>query len=259
MLENTQDPVHSVFLHTRISGAQFEASWGVLPNVQWVDTPLGMMNVNVRRWKNKVWIRTTELILPNINQSGANNETGEYEKYLQRNTACRWFRPIDNTTTEIIGWRIFNKDIDPEPRNAELFGKNKTPVFGQMDEGRSLAECQRQPGDYEAIVSQGPINVHARENLGATDTGVAKLRTLIRRGIRSIQNGKPSVSPSLEVNSPVPTYTQDTVIPLEVRNNDDKFIHEVGNKVARLVLESAENPSNRRKREFTCAVKSLSF
>ena len=258
-LENTQDPVHSVFLHTRISGAQFEASWGVLPNVEWVDTPLGMMNVNVRRWKDKVWVRTTELILPNMNQSGANNETGEQEKYLQRNSACRWFRPTDDATTEIIGWRIFNDSVDAGPRDAEFYGKNKTPVFGQMDEGRPLEDCQRQPGDYEAIVSQGPVTVHARENLATTDTGVGKLRTLVRRGIRAVQMGKPFTSPPRDAEGTVPTYTQDTVIPLEARHDDDAFIHDVGAKVARIVLESAEFPAAQRQDKFARAVGSLTF
>ena len=258
-LENTQDPVHSVFLHTRISGAQFEESWGVLPNVNWVDTPLGMMNVNVRRWKDKVWVRTTELILPNLNQIGANTEKGEQEKYLQRIAGCRWFRPTDDTNTEIIGWRIFNDRVDSGPRDLDRIGKNKTDIFGQMDEGRSYEECQRHPGDLEAIVSQGPITVHARENLAATDTGVTKLRTLVRRGINAVQKGRPFVSAPRRARGSVPTYTQDTVIPLAAQSDDDEFIRDVGAKVARIVLESANYPPERRQDEFAGAVRALSF
>ena len=258
-LENTQDPVHSVFLHTRISGVQFEESWGVLPNVDWVDTPLGMMNVNVRRWKDKVWIRTTELILPNLNQIGANTEKGEQEKYLQRIAGCRWFRPTDDTNTEIIGWRVFNDRVDSGPRNLDRIGKNKTDIFGQMDEGRPHEECQRHPGDLEAIVSQGPITVHARENLSTTDTGVAKVRTLVRRGINAVKKGKPFVSPPRRAEGLVPTYTQDTVIPLAAQSDDDEFIHDVGAKVARIVLESANYPPERRQDEFADAVRALSF
>ncbi len=258
-LENTQDPVHSVFLHTRISGAQFEESWGVLPNVNWVDTPLGMMNVNVRRWKDKVWIRTTELILPNLNQIGASTEKGEQEKYLQRIAGCRWFRPTDDTNTEIIGWRVFNDRVDSGPRNLDRIGKNKTDIFGQMDEGRPYEECQRHPGDLEAIVSQGPITVHARENLAATDAGVAKLRTLVRRGINAVKKGKPFVSPPRQSASAVSTYTQDTVIPLAVKTDDDEFIREVGAKVGRIVIKSADHPPERRQDEFAGAVRALSF
>ena len=258
-LENTQDPVHSVFLHTRMSGAQFEESWGVLPNVDWINTPLGMMNVNVRRWKDKVWVRTTELVLPNYNQVGANNETGEQEKYLQRITACRWFRPTDDTNTEIIGWRIFNDSMDDGPRDVAAFGKNKTPVFGQMDDSRPYEDCQRQPGDYEAIVSQGAIAIHARENLMLTDTGVAKLRTLVRRGIRAVKMGQSFTSPPRGTQGPVPTYTQDTIIPLGIESDDDAFIHNVGAQVARILLESASYPLERRQEKFTRMVQALSF
>ena len=71
VLENTQDPTHSCFLHTRVSGVQFGESWGELPELDYVKTPLGMINVNVRRWKDKIWVRTTEDILPNMNQAGS--------------------------------------------------------------------------------------------------------------------------------------------------------------------------------------------
>ena len=99
VLENTQDPVHSVFLHTRISGVQFAPSWGALPELDYVETPLGMMNVNMRRWKSAVWLRTTEVIFPNINQAGALYETGEKEKTLARVSLTRWMRPCDDTGT----------------------------------------------------------------------------------------------------------------------------------------------------------------
>ena len=258
-LENTQDPVHSVFLHTRISGAQFEESWGVLPNVEWVDTPLGMMNVNVRRWKDKIWVRTTELVLPNMNQSGANNETGEQEKYLQRSSACRWFRATDDTNTEIIGWRILNDSVDASLKDPSTYGKNKTPVFGQMDEGRPLEDCQRIPGDFEAIVSQGPITVHAKENLATTDTGVGKLRSLVRRGIRAVKTDKPFVSPPSNAVGAIPTYTQDTVIPYSRKSESETFVHDVGAKVAKIVLKSASYPAEQRKEEVSRAVRALSL
>ena len=258
-LENTQDPVHSVFLHTRISGTQFEESWGILPKVEWVDTPIGMMNINVRRWKDKIWVRTTELVLPNMNQSGANNETGEQEKYLQRTSACRWFRAIDDTNTEIIGWRILDDNTEANLKDPSLYGKNKTPTFGQMDEGRPLEDCQRIPGDFEAIVSQGPITVHARENLAATDAGVGKLRNLVRRGIRAVKTGKPFISPRDNVDGVIPTYTQDTVIPYSGKSEDDAFICDVGAKVAEIVLKSARYPAEQRKEEVARAVRALSF
>ena len=72
MYENSQDPVHVVFLHTRITGAQFDPCRGAMQEIDFrrdaarhderADAPLG------RRW---LWTRTVECILPNINQTGA--------------------------------------------------------------------------------------------------------------------------------------------------------------------------------------------
>ncbi|MCP4333639.1 MAG: hypothetical protein GY785_13360 [Gammaproteobacteria bacterium] len=47
LLDNTQDPTHSCFLHTRVSGAQFAESWGELPELEYLETPIGMINVNL--------------------------------------------------------------------------------------------------------------------------------------------------------------------------------------------------------------------
>lgn len=52
LLDNTQDPTHSCFLHTRMSGAQFSESWDELPELDYLETPIGMININVRRWKD---------------------------------------------------------------------------------------------------------------------------------------------------------------------------------------------------------------
>jgi hypothetical protein len=48
---------------------------------------------------------------------------------------------------------------------------------------------QRQPGDYEAQVSQRPIATHGLEHIGATDRGVMMFRNQTRRGIRAVQAG----------------------------------------------------------------------
>jgi hypothetical protein len=189
----------------------------------------------------------------------ASGETGEQEKYLQRTSACRWFRATDDTNTEIIGWRILDENTEPNLKHPSLYGKNKTPTFGQMDEGRPLEECQRIPGDFEAIVSQGPITVHAKENLTTTDAGVGKLRNLVRRGIRAVKTGKPFISPPGDADGPIPTYTQDTVIPYSGKNEGDTFVRDVGAKVVEIVLKSASYPAEQRKEEVARGVRALSL
>lgn len=249
VLENTQDPVHSVFLHTRISGVQFHESWGALPMVEWVRTPLGMMNINVRRWGDNIWIRTTESIMANMNQFGALWESAEEEKYFYRVSNTRWMRPIDDTHMEMVGWRHLNNEVDPNGRSdRKKIGYGQTDVMGHTEDERPYEERQRHPGDYEAMMSQGSITVHALENLNATDTGVAMLRALIRRGIAAVADGKKFISPPRNTQGIIPTFAQDTVLQLPPREeNDDAFIRMVGNKVAQVVIDSADiSPAERR-------------
>lgn len=261
VLENTQDPVHSVFLHTRISGVQFHESWGALPMVEWVRTPLGMMNINVRRWGNNVWVRLTETIMANMNQFGGLWESAEEEKYFYRVSNTRWMRPIDDTHTEMVGWRHLNKNVDPDGRSdRSKIGHGRTDVMGHTEEERPYEERQRHPGDYEAMMSQGSITIHELENLNATDTGVAMLRTLLRRGISSVEQGKRFVSPPRDKEGIIPTFAQDTVLPLPPRDeNDDEFIREVGKKVAKVVIDSAGIATERRKNEIENQLKAMNF
>lgn len=247
--ENTQDPVHSVFLHTSISGTQFDDSWGVMPVIDWVRTPLGMMNINVRRWKDNVWLRTTESILPNFNQAGAFWERPDDEKAFQRVATTRFFRPIDDTHTHVMGWRYFNDSVDPnKDGDPTAVGKDKIDAVGQLDD-REREEQQREPGDYEAIKSQGPIAIHERETWVDTDRGVGMMRKLVRDGIRAVRDGAAFTSLPAKVSGVVPTFTQDSVIkrpPLE-GYDDDKVIREYGKRYGQIVIESAKvNPEDRK-------------
>ena len=56
---------------------------------------------------------------------------------------------------------------------------------------------QSDPGDYDAWVSQGPKNIHARENLCFTDRGVAKVRRKLKEAILEVQNGGDVVQPAI--------------------------------------------------------------
>ncbi|MDA0706887.1 MAG: aromatic ring-hydroxylating dioxygenase subunit alpha [Proteobacteria bacterium] len=247
--ENTQDPVHSVFLHTSISGTQFDDSWGVMPVIDWVRTPLGMMNINVRRWKNNIWLRTTETILPNYNQAGAFWERPDATKTFQRVATTRFFRPIDDTHTRVIGWRYFNDSVDPNHSgDPTAVGLDKIDAVGQIED-RDYPEQQREPGDYEAIMSQGPIAIHERETWVDTDRGVGMMRRLVREGIAAVRDGKPFTALPQDVPGVVPTFTQDSVIERPPRDgcDDDKLIREYGKRYGQIVIASAEvNPEDRK-------------
>ena len=71
---------------------------------------------------------------------------------------------------------------------------------------------QSDPGDYDAWVSQGPKNIHARENLCFSDRGVAKVRRKLKEAILEVQNGGDVVQPGHHFDSPIPTYGGDTML-----------------------------------------------
>lgn len=247
--ENTQDPIHSCFLHTSVSGTQFDDSWGVIPVLDWVKTPYGMMNVNVRRWNDNVWLRTTETILPNYNQAGAFWERPTHEKVFQRVAMTRFFRPINDIETQVMGWRFFNDSVDPEKKgDPAAVGKDKMDAIGQLDDRDRLMQ-QREPGDYEAISSQGPIAIHERETLVSSDRGIAMMRKLVRDGIRAVSEGNEFRSLPREFSGVVPTFTQDSIVtrpPID-GVDDNKLIREYGKRYAQIVLESASKDPAERK------------
>ena len=60
----------SAFLHTIVSGAQFTDEFGVLPELEFVETPVGMMYIGTRRVEHNIWVRMVEAVLPNLQQVG---------------------------------------------------------------------------------------------------------------------------------------------------------------------------------------------
>jgi hypothetical protein len=222
--ENTQDPIHTVFLHTRMTGAQFGEAWSEMQVIDYRATPIGMINVQTRRWGDLAWNRTTEIILPNGNQTGAIWEQVEGEKFFRRVAITRWMVPVDDTTTRTIG---------------------------QLPD-RPYEEVQRVPGDYEAQVSQRPIAVHALEHLGSTDRGVVMLRNQIRRGIRSVADGSHENPLRTDDGGPIPTYCQDTIftIPANSRLNDRDLLADFGRSIADELFSNAALKHDARERSL---------
>jgi hypothetical protein len=117
--------------------------------------------------------------------------------------------------------------------------------IGQTEDERSYEERQRNPGDFEAQVSQRPIALHDMENLGTTDQGVAKLRTLIRRGIQSVGKGRRLKMPASN-NGRIPTYGQDTVLKIAKAKDDRALLGELGRKISGSVVKDAHLPPHER-------------
>ena len=137
--ENSQDPVHVVYLHTRMSGAQLGDASGEDQLISYLDTELGMVNVQTRYWQGRVWVRMVENILPNCNQTGAIWEEADREKLLQQAALLRWTVPIDDTHSAVLGWRFFSSELDPEGQgDASKVGRQAIDFMGQTAD-RSFA------------------------------------------------------------------------------------------------------------------------
>ena len=240
--ENVMDPVHAVFLHTRVTYSHFAADvWGELPAMEFPQTPTGMIYVTSRRWGDNVWVRSNDIILPNLAQVGHVWEDGAEPKEFSRVAITRWTTPVDNRTCRIIGWRHFSSDADPRGLADERqCGVESVDFFGQNG-ARPYEDRQKIPGDYDAQTSQRPIAIHALENLTRCDIGVATLRRLLRAELRRVANGEdPKLSP-LRVNGLVPTYTHDTVVRVPARTGaspatDKEFVREIGRRITEIVV-----------------------
>ena len=220
--ENTEDPVHVVYLHTRMSGPQFGAASGAEQVIDYRATSLGMVNVQTRLWNGHFWTRVTESILPNGNQTGAIWEAADSTKVFQRSAMLRWMVPQDDRHTLTIGWRYFRPELDPTGQgDPARVGRGKIDFIGQTADERPYEERQRAPGDYEVQVSQRHIAVHALENLASSDRGVAMLRRLIRTGIRELTNVAGPSALATGANGLIGTYCQDTVWP---RSGSDDMV-----------------------------------
>ncbi|WP_304308442.1 aromatic ring-hydroxylating dioxygenase subunit alpha [Pseudacidovorax intermedius] len=219
--ENVMDPAHAVFLHTRISFTQFAEVWGELPEMDFVPTPTGMVYVTTRRWGDNVWVRSNDILLPNLAQVGHIWEDGAEPKAFSRVAITRWTTPVDNTTCRIIGWRHFHPDADPRGiADERLCGVESVDFFGQNGD-RPYEERQRMPGDFDAQVSQRPIAVHQMENLTRCDRGVAMLRQLLRRQIKRVAEGQPPTLSPVRAGGLVPTYAHDTVVQIPAADAAD--------------------------------------
>jgi hypothetical protein len=154
--------------------------------------------------------------------------------------------PVDDTHTIIVGWRFFSSVLDPDGQGDRgRVGLETIDFLGQVAD-RPYAERQRQPGDYDAQVSQRPIAIHALEHLASSDRGVAMLRRLIHREIRCHGAGEPPRT--LPARRPLATFTQDTVIRLAVDPVDDRaLLRAHGKRVGDALVAGAElAPAERR-------------
>jgi phenylpropionate dioxygenase-like ring-hydroxylating dioxygenase large terminal subunit len=236
IMENAMDPAHTAFLHTIVSGSQFTEEFGVLPELEFVETPVGMIYIGTRRVGQNVWARMVEAVLPNLQQIAPIWETGHQEHRFSGPMVSRWVVPQDDTNTMFIELRHVSEIEGVTPA---WWGDRTNMVPGQLA-ADSYEAGQRQPGDYEAQVSQRPIAIHGLEHIGATDRGVMMFRNQTRRGIRAVQAGCDPAGLCRDADMVIPTYCNDTVVRLAPDGDpaiDRQQMRETGLRLAESYLK----------------------
>ena len=257
VMENAWDPFHVVYLHTKAVRTQFIEAFAEMPKIEFHEREYGDFYTNTRRVGDIVWIRVHDKMLPSFTQNGGHFPVPEDSRYFGRCGLSRWVTPIDDTNTMVIAWRHFREGDDPRGLTSrDEVGFGMTDFYGQSGE-RSYEQRQRDPGDYDAWVSQGPRNIHSRENLGFTDRGVAKVRRKLRAAIRNVAAGGDAPQPSSVHNAPIPTYGGDTMLRIkpQVGRDDAAVLKEVAAKVAQIYRQADGLQGNVRREQITAALK----
>ena len=245
VLDAIMDPIHTSFLHSQISGAQFSEGLGEIGELEIFERGIQFLGSNTRRVKDYVWVRVNELILPNFTQAGAAFAAdGTKSRLFGRSSFTRWVVPIDNTHSMSLAWGNFGERGDPSKYNS----KEGCELIEQGEIiNRSWEERQRSPSDAEAVEGMGPISTHKGEHLMPTDQGILLYRRRIRQLIRDLTDGKRMPQPQQIPGETVRTNGQDTVLYMPQNNkNDRKFLRSIGSAVMKLQFDTENMSLNER-------------
>jgi nitrite reductase/ring-hydroxylating ferredoxin subunit len=230
--ENTQDPIHLTFLHSMFGIKQFGSNLAnVIPYIRAHETPLGQVTTSIRRLGDIYYVRINEMIMPNIARvpdalregtaipdneavaigTGDGKTALKYKRLLPSSHGMglsMWVVPNDNVNSMFFGWHHVPKD-EPESVRAERVAQ---VAHGQMND-RPYRERQRNPGDYDAITSQGKIVARENDKLTSADVGVGTYRRQLRAGIRAVARGEKPKGLDDNGKTPIPTYAYALVQP----------------------------------------------
>ncbi len=256
VLDAILDPIHTSFLHSRMSRPQFSEGMGELGELAFYQRQMGFLGSSTRRVEDNIWVRINELVLPNYTQAGAAfSADGTRSIYYGRSAFSRWVVPIDDEHTTAFAWAIFGDRADPDkyntPEGPELIEQGEV-----MD--RSYDQRQRFPGDAEAVEGMGKIADQKREHLAPSDKGIILYRKKLRKLCRDLEKGiKPQHTGDYWSN-PVPTYGGDTVlnIPRDPKN-DHELLREIDKAVMQIQFDAETLVGLKRDKTVIQALKNL--
>jgi hypothetical protein len=206
--DNAMDPAHTAVLHAIQGPNQFSPSFGHFPEMRFARSPIGLLNVCARRVDDLVWVRSTDIIMPTIHSLTSIVEDGTAEKPYSPPWLTIWTTPVDDhNSINFLLSHVADGDSTPEERRRYL------EDFGQSPD-RPYEDRQRIPGDYDAMVSQGPTAIHEHENLGTIDSGVVLFRRVLREGIEAVERGADPPHPVAQGNRAIASYVNNQAIRL---------------------------------------------
>ena len=251
IVENAADPIHNAFLHAIVAGQQFSAAFRVLPQLDFPETPLGFLSMATRKVKDFLFVRASDIIMPNVGQFPSGGNMVEKESFGVRPFLTRWAVPVDDANSFYIGFCHLNDYNHSWIRSVSPadYGVDKIPFIGQTGD-RPYEERQREPGDYDAVSSQGPIANRKAEHLGTADRGVVLFRRMLAKAIAATQAGETPAVPRVYPQGPVRTYAHEAVVrlPPDVKLDDPRALAEAGRRVAEIFIETDGLPPAERDR-----------
>jgi len=179
--ENLMDALHTFWLHTLHSGAQFPSEvYGINPDdLKYEETEMGMRFVLARKLPSgKWWELIWEMIMP-LNVHLVYTD----EPKTERVSAVTYCVPVDDTHQLGASIRLVS-----ENHNDQLTGRERLAPGGRKD--TSYEYTQRHPDDKEAVEGQGPIALHGLEHLVTSDKGVIMFRRILRTAIQAMNRGE---------------------------------------------------------------------
>jgi hypothetical protein len=90
---------------------------------------------------------------------------------------------------------------------GELHKMRSRPDGRKLLEELTQEEHQLYPGDYEAMVSQGPIARHSDEHLATSDRGLVMLRRLLQKQLEAVQEGRDPAGVCFDPEAPAVKFS----------------------------------------------------
>lgn len=251
--ENVVDPHHTNILHVipqRRGMDHFANAFENFPELTFMETPAGAMYLAARRSGDNIWVRSAEFFGPSIHCISSIFEGGESPKAATPPFITFWTLPVDDDKSiNFFVSHVADEETMPFDKRRAL------EVFGQTED-RPYHERQYLPGDHEAQVGQGPINVMALEHLGSFDRGIAMFRRHVRQGIKAVAGGRDPKGFYMAADDIPPTFANDRVIPADRVGgspNDPDVLVRLAEEVGRDYLANPPMRTLRKLREEIAA------